>query len=441
MFEEITYNARKLAAWLTGKTIAGGVARGLAAVGGWYTYVAGGLGTLLGVGLASMDYRHDRQKLLGLYREEIAAYLDKNPKSVDLSDLKTVALGRDGHAAIPALEEEYHKLSLKRWLKIGVGIAVAVATLAVVTSIFAVAAGPLVIPALMGLAAPAVAAVAAHGIAAGTALFGLKVAAGAVIGLTLGTVVGEVAEAATGVNKPGGTRAMLAAAGALKSRGGITPTQVMAVFAAANPALAAEIKTVHGTKYEDLSADQQRAVVDGIGAALDPRGAAAALSQGVIKPQELVFMAAGVRSGVAEQEPRRSFGERASELADRGREYWRERGRPTLTRGVAAASDALEHAQHFAAEKTDIAKRVIAEKTAAARDAVSQGYARAREFSDDALAKVTDVARGMVGGVSPAFASSAVAQGAALNATPATDLQQQWRDAIGVGVTNAARNL
>lgn len=397
MLKEIKYNARWLSTWLTGKTLGGFATRGAAVIGGPTTLIIGGLNTVLTIFLVQSDFKHEREVITDFYREEVAAKMHIRPEDVNIHDAMKLAAGNryEGAEGNPTMAEAFRRNSVRRTLKLAVGLTVGFATLTAVTFL---AAGPL-LPAVlaltpffasMGFTGAAAAASGAAGSAA--AAVAVKIICGGIIGFTAGTVIGEVAERATGLSTPCAHEEIRRLNKTIKGGGKATPEQVMQIAVAAHPSLEAQIKQSYGKSYAALSGEEKKMAREEHGPRFNVEELTHAINSQIIKPQELAFAVVGQTSGVPPRAPVVPWKDRASAYAahlnERGHEIWREHARPALTHARTKATHAVQTGLETAGETIHTVKETAEQTLHSAQAATKEKILEAKRSVANKFASI-----------------------------------------------------
>jgi phosphoribosylcarboxyaminoimidazole (NCAIR) mutase len=248
-----------------------------------------GIGAGIDAYLNHQSFKHSQRELCALYRPQIASLVGKEPKDVGVADLKSVA------ATNPSLQNEIKRHRRERTVK---NIAAIAGT---VVAFFAVFAAVTLFPPLAGLAAGA----AAGGLLSGAGLAYAAVAGGigyATLQLSR-RALGAVGAKVFGIDEPSVEDKIRSMSKQHRKEQAIVPEQVMDVFVAANPELAAEVKAQFGKEWSKLPLAEKRAATAQHAETLQTPQIAASINEGRMNVRELTFRVHGQDSGVYPEDP------------------------------------------------------------------------------------------------------------------------------------------
>jgi len=271
-------------------TAMGGSFAGLGATASFYT--AGALGMAGGVAFSvysnQKEYQHSVEQLTELYSKEISSLYGIGKESVAIDHLKTLAEEN------PTLKEELTNLGRQRNAGIARYAALAVIGFTAGSLVFTVG-------------------------AASAALAGL---AGFTIAMTASTFLNPVSKQLFGVD-PATTVDRIKAMEWQRSIGrSVSKAQVLDIFVAAKPELAAQIKTEHGTSdIMEIPAGARQSLVLKMEQQFKLSDVTDAINRQELNPRELTFRAYGQSSGAyADPSYRQEVGVRVQKAKQRGHE-------------------------------------------------------------------------------------------------------------------------
>lgn len=245
-----------------------------------------------------LEYKHEQNQLMELYRPQIASILGKERGAVELADLRTVA------ETNPSLESELSRFKARRNIS---NAASAIGTLGAFVAVFAAIA---LFPPLGAMAAAA----ATGGIFSGAGI-GFAVASAAIgYGALQASkrIVGKIGGKLFGLDAPSVEDQVHEIGKQHRKEKTITQEQVLGVFVTAQPTLAADIETHYSKPYHKLTRAEKREAVQHLGPTFDLGEVTAAINEDRMNARELTFRVHGQQSGVY---PERPLGERLKELA------------------------------------------------------------------------------------------------------------------------------
>jgi hypothetical protein len=229
-----------------------------------------GLMAAVSAGITQWEYGHERKQLRDFYKDEIAAKLGKDPKSVNDRDMDALAkgAGREANHTIAGMLRK-----LKRQRNVGIVVST-VATLGTY--------GIMHTPAIIATALPFL----------GSVIVGLS------IYYAIKKPLHYLADKAFGLNKET-THDRIADIQKDRDAGKtISREQVISVFVAANPELSAFIKSQYGKEFDKLDVAHKLRITENIGKLVHIDELTDSLNLGHIRVAELAFAAEGQASGV-----------------------------------------------------------------------------------------------------------------------------------------------
>ena len=292
MFEYAIHEAKKIGAFVTGRSAVSLGVGGTVAAGAMHAATGAFIALPLGAGimgyLTQMDHEYREQELTNFYREELAAKFGKDPKKIGISDLKTLAKGdaSQGIEANPVMAEALKHNDKDRTLSIAVHAIAAAGTLALVAG--AAFAG---VPALaLGL--------------------------GAMLTCTVADMVlQKVAHDVLDMNTPIRQDHIQSLQKELADGNHVTRGQVLDTLLSTNKGLAKQVEKSMGVSFSSLDAQEKEYAAGIIGPRFNLDQMTQDLNQGVLKPQELTFIAYGQHSGVEPKPAPVSIAEKARTAA------------------------------------------------------------------------------------------------------------------------------
>ncbi len=235
----------------------GGSMAGIASMG-----VAGGISA----GFSQMDYLHQKRNLRDLYREELAAKLNKSPSEVTVRDMEDMAKHN------PVLDEELKRAKKQRNFSVPLAVVATLASFAVAVTLLPV------IPGAGGLLLKAAVSMATY-LAVKTPL---QVIGNRMLGLKDETANDRIFEIKLAHER--GVE--------------ITAEDIMPVMVKANPLLGETITKEFGARFDDLPPEKYALAAQKIKTLAPVEALAAAINNGTIETTELLFASIGDRSGV-----------------------------------------------------------------------------------------------------------------------------------------------
>lgn len=311
MFDEEQYQMNKWSLWAGGQTIKGtitGLSSSLVTMAtgaaGLAFAAAGTVGIVFGAVIHKriLDMEHDReeQRMLGLYRREIAAQTGRSPDQLTHNDLERAA--SQNTTIAEALERNNRKVKSRMWAWVGGAVlATVVVGLLFTPGLFGAAA-------LLGSLVPATAGL--HG-AGWAAAFATGAAVKGLIGaLTFNVArpfVDNLSDKIASLNGHD-THEYIEELSKIRSQGRtILPEQVLGAFVKASPALDESIKQRYGHHFDKLVLKNDFGALKEILSEMDSRfnitQVTNDINAGRIQVTELAYIVRGQRSGVEPVEP------------------------------------------------------------------------------------------------------------------------------------------
>lgn len=303
--KELAYSVKKGGLFILGKNYVHSVGHGIGDVLHHGSFLGGavgastiagiatiGLSGLLSGALTQIDFLHRKETIKDMYKDELAARLNKPINLVDKNDLDVVA--KDNKV----IAQEMNQIKKQRAFGIGLSMMASMAVPAVVT--FA-------LPAVAGLLAGGAAITAAGGVmAAGSAALGSLGFGGAIIsGLTAlmsYTLVKEplhhVADKLFNLDYKTTHDVIMGLKKQREFGKNVTPEQVLSVYVAANPELGQMIKQEYGAPFDQLSPEKKHIVAKDLNKIIPLERLANDINSGKINATELAFSVEGQLSGV-----------------------------------------------------------------------------------------------------------------------------------------------
>lgn len=260
--------------------VLGGAAAGVS-VGGisMATVATMGLTAAVSSSIVQIEHNNKIKHIAGFYKEELAAKLGKNEKSIGEKDLNTIAQGSrfGGLEDNPIIAEELHVSRKRRNLGVALSAIASIATYVIVKT---------AMPFVPEEAATGLMSVLAKGVVGLATYFAVKAplhwVGDKMFGLDKQTTHEKIEEIAKD-REAGKT---------------ISKEQIFDVYVAANPDLKDVIETKYRKSYANLGLVEKKELAEGIGKLIHVDEVAAAINGGNINVSELAFSAVGQESGV-----------------------------------------------------------------------------------------------------------------------------------------------
>ncbi len=258
------------------------------------------VGVPIKAAVSTIEHYHREDEVLNKFRDEIAASFGIDVEDVTHDNLRSLAFGNPkiGIEPQPFFQEILEQNDKKRWIDVGANVAASALTMGFVFS-----QGDKIAGALSSLASSSgIALFVGNPAAAGIAgLIGLSIAAALVVH-AIDFIVTEVCKDTMGI-KDKTSYEMLGEIEKQKTRGHeISSDKVMALIANINPALKTEIIKNYGAPYNALPEKQRMAVLEQYADSLSLEENTAKINSGVMKVNELAFIAIGGQSGVVDKD-------------------------------------------------------------------------------------------------------------------------------------------
>jgi hypothetical protein len=323
MFEEQRYQATRWSLWTAGQAVRGtisGVSAGLltVATGGggiifWPVAAIGfTLGSVLSKRLHDMDHDREEERMVAMYRREIAAQTGFNPEQITKEDLRNAAAKNPTLQQAIDVNDKMVSSNMKSW------VASAVISTVIVGLMF------VGIPGLF--AAPLATMLPASPLAAA----GVRALFGALCFNLAKPVTDYVSDRINGLNRHT-SHEYIKELNHIREQGRkLQPEQVLGVFVKAHPAIDQEVQREYGVNFDKLVRDQKFPEMQKILDKYDDKFNISALTEdinnGRILVSELAYAAHGQKSGVEAVEPdTRSHVEKAREAVSKATEVVKEK--------------------------------------------------------------------------------------------------------------------
>ncbi len=334
MFEEQRYQATRWSLWTAEQAVRGTlsgissalltVATGSAALVAWPVAAVGlMLGSVLSKQLHDLEHDREEERMIALYRREIAAQTGFNPDQITREDLRNAAAKNPTLQQAVEVNDRMVSTRMKSWVASAVLATVGVGLLFVG------------IPAI-GFEAPLAFILPKLPIAA----IAIKGLFGALIFNVAKPLTDYIGDKITGLNQRTAHEYIKELQHIREQGRRLQPEQVLGAFVKAHPTIDEEVKDRYGVGFDKLVRDQKfpemQAILQKYDAQFNISGLTEDINNGRVLVSELAYAAHGQKSGVEPLEPdMRSHVEKAKEALSKAKETVHEK-----------AQEAAAHVSH-----------------------------------------------------------------------------------------------